>query len=91
MRPEDLILRCYAHRTSQDRWYAHCIDLNLDAEASTLKAVKSSLDFAISGYVQTVEETDDKESLTYLLPRPSPMRHVLFYHSLSKGNRPWRN
>lgn len=79
MKPEELFFRCYARRISSDHWYAHCIDLNIDAEAPSLVEVKKSLDNAIKGYIQTVLDTKDRESLSYLIRRPSQLRHRMTY------------
>ena len=55
-----------------------CVDLNVDAEAETLPAVKASLDDAIKGYLETVFETDDS-SVEALLRRPASLSHQLIY------------
>jgi len=78
IQPFELLLRCYGRQTATG-WYAHCIDLNLDAEAPTLPEVKRSLEDAIAGYLETALDTDDLSSLEGLLNRPSPLRHRLAY------------
>lgn len=80
MRTDELLLRCYAKKTAPGRWYAVCVDLNLDAEAESFPAVKQSLDEAIVGYFHTVLDTQDKESLVHLLSRPAPLRDRLTYY-----------
>lgn len=73
-------LRCYARQQADGSWYAHCIDLNIDAEAKTFPKVRESLTDAMIGYLETVMETEDQESIGRLINRSSPMRHHLTYH-----------
>lgn len=87
MRPEDLFLRCYAYQRRDGSWYAVCIDLNLDAEAPSLNAVRASLEHAITGYLQTVLETGDKESLLHLIRRPAPTKDFVRYHTIKTFKR----
>lgn len=77
---KEKLLRCYAKKTALGRWYAVCVDLNLDAEAESFPAVKQSLDEAIVGYFHTVLDTQDKESLLHLLSRPAPLGDRLTYY-----------
>ena len=80
MRTEQLFLRCYAKQLRVGQWYAMCIDLNIDAEAETLQGVKSSLEDAILGYLETVTDTDSRSSFEALLRRPASWSHRLFYY-----------
>ena len=80
MRTEQLFLRCYAKQMTNGQWYAMCIDLNIDAEAETLPAVKSSLEDALFGYLETVTDTDNRSSFETLLCRPASFSHRLFYY-----------
>lgn len=80
MRTEQLFLRCYAKQMRNGQWYAMCIDLNIDAEAETFPYVKSSLDDAILGYLETVTDTDNRSSFEALLRRPAALSHRLFYY-----------
>lgn len=79
MHANQLLLRCYAKRTNEGKWYAMCIDLNVDAEADGIPDVKISLERAIIGYLETVIDADDRSSLETLLYRPSSRPHRLFY------------
>jgi hypothetical protein len=74
MRPTDLLLRCYAQQQASGRWYAVCVDLNLDAEAPSLPEAKRSLENAILGYLETVLDTSAAESIPHLLHRPAPWK-----------------
>lgn len=82
MRTYELFLRCYAKQDRQGRWYAICLDLNLDAEADTIEAVKKSLEGAISGYAETALETDSMDTLEHLLYRPASWHHFVVYYGL---------
>ena len=79
MHANQLMLRCYAKRTNAGKWYAMCIDLNIDAEADSIPDVKVSLEHAIIGYLETVIDADDRSSLETLFYRPSSWPHRLFY------------
>lgn len=80
--PQDLVLRCYGKKTKTG-WYAHCIDVNIDAEAETFESVKASLEDALTGYFLTVLETNESASIVPLIFRPSSLRHQMTYHWLS--------
>jgi hypothetical protein len=81
MKPEDLLVRCYARRRSPGHWYAVCIDLNLDAEADSLQNVKRSLDLAINGYLRTVIDGQNQASIAHLIRRPAPIKDRAFYYA----------
>lgn len=80
VRPADLLLRCYAKQVSKEKWYAVCIDLNLDAEGSSLVDVKRSMDDAIIGYLQTALETKSPAAIPHLLRRPAPLKDWVKYY-----------
>ena len=79
MRASDLLLRCYARRLASGRWYAVCVDLNLDAEASTLPDAKRSLEDGIRGYFETVLDTSEVQSIPHLLHRPASWKDRATY------------
>jgi hypothetical protein len=80
VRPTDLLLRCYAKKVGKDKWYAVCVDLNLDAEGSSFVDVKRSMDNAIIGYLQTVFETNSPASIPDLLRRQAPLKDRIKYY-----------
>jgi len=82
IRPLDLVLRCYLRRVrgSANRWVAHCIDLDLWATGDSLEAARRSMDDAVVGYLETVLDTTDHDSIPRLLRRRAPLRYVLFWH-----------
>ena len=79
MFPKDLILRCIAYETSRNTWIAKCIDFCLVVEEESFAASRKSLEEAILGYLDTVYDTEDYESIPALLQRKSPLwDRVLF-------------
>ncbi|OGP20062.1 MAG: hypothetical protein A2054_01315 [Deltaproteobacteria bacterium GWA2_55_10] len=82
MKPQNLILRCYAYRTSRGTWVAKCIDLNIAEEENSLLKVKKSLEEAITGYIDAVLDTEDKASIPSLLKRKSPIRDRATYYGI---------
>lgn len=79
MKPEQLVLRCYGCKRS-DKWFGVCLDLNLAAESSSLKDLKTKLKSMIYSYLETVLDTEDKESIPYLLQRKAPVADWLRYY-----------
>ena len=78
--PHNLILRCYGHRTGEDRWYGVCLDLNLAAEADSDEHLKQKLNEMITSYIETVLDTEDKESIPELLMRRAPLKDWIIYY-----------
>lgn len=76
-------LRCYGYRTWQRTWVASCIDLSLMVERPSMEESIKALQEQIILYIQSVLDTDDKESISYLLPRPAPFREKLFYQLIA--------
>lgn len=79
---ENLVLRCYAYRTPRNTWIAKCIDLDLVTEEDSLPVAKKSLEEAIEGYIETVLDTEDKESIPRLLQRKAPLVDRMKYELL---------
>jgi predicted RNase H-like HicB family nuclease len=72
----DLRLRCFADRSADGDWYAHCIDLTLDAQAPTYEAAVAKLDGAIDQYIDWAVE---RSLSAHELLRPSPLEFRLRY------------
>jgi len=78
MKPNNLILRCYAER-DQGSWFAMCLDLNLYARGDTFEDARASLHQIIEDYV--VEAlTDDSDYADQLLQRKAPVSFWLRYY-----------
>jgi hypothetical protein len=59
---------------------AHCVDLDLWAVGSDFLGVRESLEDAITGYLETVLDTEDGASIPALLKRRAPLRYVLLWY-----------
>ena len=82
VRPQDLVLRCYARRSGRlpGRWVVHCVDLDLWAVGSNFPEARKSLEDAILGYLESVLDTDDSASIPELLKRRASLRYLLLWH-----------
>ena len=78
MKPNDLVLRCFAERTD-GVWSAVCLDLNLAAQSESLDAVMEKLDDQIRSYLEDAF-TVDKEYAADLLKRRAPVSLWLRYY-----------
>ncbi len=76
-------IRCYGYRTWHGSWVASCIDLSLMVERPSMEESIKALQEQIILYIQSVLDTEDKESIYYLLPRPAPFREKLFYYFIA--------
>ena len=85
--PPSLKLRCYGYRTRSGAWIASCIDLSLMVERASMQESIQALQEQIVLYVQSVLDTEDKKSISYLLPRPAPWREKLIYQLISMACR----
>ncbi|MBZ0252463.1 MAG: hypothetical protein K8I02_03905 [Candidatus Methylomirabilis sp.] len=79
MRPTDLVVRMYARRLRDGSWRAVCVDYDLEAAGASYEAAMASLDDAVVGYLETVFETGDPDSIPALLRRRAPIRERLLY------------
>ena len=75
-----LILRCYGYRSRKGAYVGVCLELNLAVEAESQEAVRKKMAEAISSYMETVFDTDDKASVPFLLSRKAPLRDWFLYY-----------
>ena len=96
MRPNDLVLRCYAEREQDGSWFAICIDLNLSTQADTAREAKAKLHSQIEQYVREALIVDTQYA-AQLLQRRAPLGFVARYHliraicslrGMHRGGRP---
>ena len=80
LRPNDLILRCYGHKIKNNRWFGVCLELNLAAEAESPEQLREKLFNMIKSYIDTVLDTDDKDSISQLLIRRAPLYNWAIYY-----------
>ncbi|WP_282296217.1 hypothetical protein [Stenotrophomonas sp. PS02289] len=78
MRPNQILLRCFAERDGQ-LWVAYCLDLSLAAQGDTLEEVKGKLDEQIREYVSDALVGPDRAHAPYLLSRSAPASLWLHY------------
>lgn len=76
----NLILRCYGHRIKNGRWFGVCLELNLAAEAESPEQLRKKLFDMMKSYIETVIETDDKDSIPELLERRAPFYNWAIYY-----------
>ncbi len=74
-----LLLRCYGYKTDA-RWYGVCIDLNLAIEADNITELKKKMSEVIETYIDTVIDTEDKDSIPDLLSRSAPLKDWVLYY-----------
>ena len=80
--PADLVLRCYGYKGSSF-WVGHCIDLDIAVQAENIVELKSKMEQAISSYLETVLDTEDRDSIPALLKRRAPLFDHFKYHAIS--------
>ena len=70
----EVTLRCYVHRRADGKWYAHCIDVSLDALGSSMEEAQTKLATAIKQYLDwTVEK-----GVPYRRPSPFKFQRTYF-------------
>jgi hypothetical protein len=79
MNPQQLLLRCYAEREPDGKWFAICLDLNLATEAGTQHEATEKLHAQIVSYVREALTVDAKYA-SHLLPRRAPMSFFIRYY-----------
>lgn len=72
MKPNELILRCYAER-KDDQWQAFCLDLCLAAQADTFEEAQLKLSMMIRDYIEEALVGEDKAYADQLLSRKAPL------------------
>lgn len=81
-KPEKLILRCYGYQFGKKPFIGVCIDLNLAVQADSEIELKIKMKDAIISYLETVLDTDDKQSIPSLLFRRAPIQDFIIYYAL---------
>lgn len=85
--PSIMSFRCYGYRTWHGTWIASCIDLSLMVERPSKEDSIQALLDQIVLYIESVLDTEDKESTSYLIPRPAPFREKLLYQLITAACR----
>lgn len=71
-------VRCFAEKRGQ-QWQAFCIELNLAAQADSLKGAVGKLHAMIRSYLQLAMEQNDPAHQRDMLFRPAPLSIQLRY------------
>lgn len=79
-------LRCFAYEVEPNKWYAHCIDLCLDATGSSYEEARSKLTTLINEYFEVVK---DRGLVDGLIPRRSPLSIQATYWKIRLLNLLW--
>ncbi|WP_430229964.1 hypothetical protein [Nitrosomonas communis] len=79
MKPNDLLLRCYANKEG-NQWQAFCIDFGLAAQGDTFKEVKEKLNAMIREYLYDALVGEDKVYADQLLKRKAPFKQIATYY-----------
>jgi hypothetical protein len=79
MRPQQLVLRCYAERVG-NQWQAFCLDFCLAVQADSVAEAEKKLVSMIGEYVYDALAGQDKESAANLLQRRAPLKYWLKYY-----------
>jgi hypothetical protein len=82
MRPNELILRCYAKREANE-WVAVCVDLSLAAQGDTYDEARKKLDAQIREYVFDALVGEDRQHAVQLFSRRAPWSFLLRYWALA--------
>lgn len=81
--PNELVIRCYGHRMAGSRYVGVCVDLNLAVQADTPQMLREKMVEAIQSYIETVMDTDDRDSIPRLLLRKAPLNDWAIYYAIS--------
>jgi hypothetical protein len=81
MRPNQLILRCYAERDG-GLWVAVCLDLSLAAQGDSMDEARAKLDDQIRDYVRDALGVDRKHAAALLAKRKAPVSEWMRYYRL---------
>lgn len=78
MKPNELILRCYALKDGS-QWVAMCLNFDLAAQGDTFEEARQHLDEQIRSYVEDALVGEDREHAHSLLSRKAPWSEWVKY------------
>jgi len=70
--PRKFVVKCYGERKG-DKWIGVCLNLNLATEADSPENLVKKMNGIIKSYLETVFDTEDKNSIPALLYRSAPL------------------
>jgi hypothetical protein len=82
IRPQRFVVRCYGRKTEKGNLVGVCLDLNIAVEAQSIEELKKKMNQAIGSYIETVLDTDNRESIPALLSRRAPLKDWLTYYCI---------
>lgn len=77
--PRKLVIKCYGERKG-DKWIGVCLNFNLITEADSSEKLIKKMNGIIQSYLETVFDTEDKNSIPSLLSRKAPLRDWCKYY-----------
>ena len=80
IRPSDFVLRCYGYKSGNGPYIGVCVDLNLAVQADTPDKVRKKMKDAIIGFINTVLDTNDEQSIPLLMNRKAPLHDWVIYY-----------
>lgn len=80
IRPGRFVLRCYGQRTEKGNLVGVCLDLDIAVEAQSIDELKKKMNQAVTSYLDSVLDTDDRESIPILLTRRAPLKDWVIYY-----------
>jgi len=81
VKPEEIILRCYAEKQGESEWFAICVDLNIYARAASYNEARKMLAGFLKEYIKEAL-TDDREYADQLLHRSAPAYFWWKYYTI---------
>ena len=78
--PNEFVLRCYGYRSNEGPYIGVCVNLNIAIQADSPRELREKMSDAISSYIDTVLDTNDRDSIPVLMSRRAPMQDWLIYY-----------
>ncbi len=78
--PSKLVIRCYGYRMPAGEYVGVCVDLNIAVQAESPQMLRIKMFKAIRSYIETVLDTQDRDSIPYLLSRKAPIKDWVLYY-----------
>lgn len=79
LKPNQLVLRCFAERDQDGSWFTMCLDLNLYARGDSYEHARKKLHSVIVAYLKDALAGPEKDYISDLIPRPAPLYFWLRY------------
>ncbi len=80
MKPQSLLLRCYAKKEPDGQWSAVCLDLCLAAQGDSFEEARKKLEAQIAEYIHDATVGEDQAYAGDLLKRKAPLGQWVEYY-----------